>query len=212
MTKILIIEDEGSIRKGLAEILRLEGFEILTAEDGQAGANLAEEYLPDIIISDILMPVMNGHQVLKHLNSLENTKHIPFIFISALADRDDLRKGMNSGADDYLTKPFTRAELLNAIHARLEKAKTQKERIDHQIESFRDQHNSGLLLETMTPLNNLTDISNYLEILAEKPDKQLILNSVSDLKSNIEKLRHLIEKHDSGNALVNNGNQSIPDQ
>lgn len=121
MKKILIIEDNLEVRENTAEILELSGYEVATAENGKIGAHKAVEFLPDLIICDIMMPELDGYGVLTVLSKNEQTKTIPFIFLTAKADKTDFRKGMNMGADDYITKPFDDVELLNAIETRLKK-------------------------------------------------------------------------------------------
>jgi len=121
MKKILLIEDNAEMRENTAEILTLSNYNVLTAVNGKEGVNIAMQELPDLIICDIMMPVLDGYGVLHMLSKNEKTSGIPFIFLSAKADRMDLRKGMEMGADDYLTKPFDEIELLNAIETRLKK-------------------------------------------------------------------------------------------
>ncbi len=119
---ILIIEDNLEIREGTAEILALTGdYEILTAPDGRAGVDMAIRHRPDIILCDIMMPELDGYGVLYMLGKNELTADIPFIFLTAKSERADIRKAMEMGADDYLTKPFDDIELLNAIESRLRK-------------------------------------------------------------------------------------------
>lgn len=121
MKTILVIEDEHSIRNNTLKILQYKGFQSIGAEDGEIGVQLAKAYLPDLIICDIMMPKLDGYGVLNTLRQDPETATIPFIFLSAKVDRSDIRQGMNLGADDYLTKPFTTTELIEAIAARLEK-------------------------------------------------------------------------------------------
>lgn len=118
---ILIIEDNLDIREGTAEILELSGFAILTAPEGKTGVELALQHVPDLILCDIMMPELDGYGVLFMLNKHPETSHIPFIFMTAKSERADMRKAMEMGADDYLTKPFDDAELLNAIEMRFKK-------------------------------------------------------------------------------------------
>src|SRR5688500_4144252 len=112
MTLILVIEDSDSIRSNIAEILEYEDFTMIQAENGKVGVQRAQESLPDLIICDIMMPELDGYGVLLELRSQTVTATIPFIFLTAKADRESMRLGMVSGADDYLTKPFTSSELL----------------------------------------------------------------------------------------------------
>ena len=121
MKKILIIEDEEQTRKNLATILRMEGHTALTAADGKLGLELARREQPDLILCDVMMPRLDGYGVLAALREDKATAAIPFIFLTARGERNDLRTGMNLGADDYLTKPATASELLAAIDARLKR-------------------------------------------------------------------------------------------
>ncbi len=123
MEKILLIEDNEALRENTADILTLANFEVITAENGKIGIEMARIHQPNLIVCDIMMPVLDGFGVFQILHKVPELQHIPFIFLSAKSERSDLRKGMEMGADDYITKPFTDAELINAIHTRLEKVK-----------------------------------------------------------------------------------------
>jgi len=156
MKKILIIEDDISLRENTAEILELSGYEVDMAPNGKVGVARAKELLPDIIVCDIMMPEKDGYAVLRELSSNESTKHIPFIFLSAKTERSEIRKGMDLGADDYLTKPFEEEELLSALESRLAKAELlsrmatppaqnseeagQQMRTLHELKNFFDDH------------------------------------------------------------------------
>jgi len=119
--RILLIEDNDDIRDNTAEILELSGYEVDAAENGKAGIEHALANRPDLIICDIMMPVLDGYGVLHLLNKNEQLSGIPLIFLTAKSERSDMRKGMEMGADDYITKPFTDIELLSAIESRLKK-------------------------------------------------------------------------------------------
>jgi CRP/FNR family transcriptional regulator, cyclic AMP receptor protein len=121
MSKILLIEDNHDVRENTAEILELANYTVVTAENGKVGVEKAMQEKPDLIICDIMMPVLDGYGVLHMINKHEDLKNIPFIFLTAKAERGDFRKGMEMGADDYITKPFTDIELLNSIESRLRK-------------------------------------------------------------------------------------------
>jgi CRP-like cAMP-binding protein len=123
--KILIIEDNNDIRDNIIEILELANYQVQGAKNGKEGVDLATKNVPDIILCDIMMPELDGYSVLYMLNKNPETSNIPFIFLTAKAERVDLRKGMEMGADDYLTKPFDDMELLNAIESRLKKKEIQ---------------------------------------------------------------------------------------
>lgn len=136
MRTVLLIEDNEEIRENMAEILELSNYKVLTAPDGKQGVSLAISHIPDIIVCDIMMPVLDGYGVLHMLHKNENTRHIPFIFITAKAERSEIRKGMELGADDYLTKPFNGTELLNAIETRLKKAEQLRQQPSTGMEGF----------------------------------------------------------------------------
>lgn len=121
MKTILVIEDERTIRTNVLKILEYQGFEVLGAENGSVGIELARQYLPDLILCDVLMPDQDGFEVLQTLRADPETAGIPFIFLTAKADLRDVRRGMNLGADDYIPKPFTTQDLLQAIQVRLGK-------------------------------------------------------------------------------------------
>ena len=122
MKKILIIEDNLEVRENTAEIIELSNYEVFTAENGKVGVEVALKEKPDLIICDIMMPVLDGYGVFHLLSKHKDTSLIPFIFLTAKSERTDFRKGMEMGADDYITKPFDGIELLRAIEIRLNKA------------------------------------------------------------------------------------------
>ncbi len=119
---ILLIEDDTVLRENTAEILELQDYEVITAPNGKIGIEKAIKHIPDIIICDIMMPEVDGYGVLQTLSSNTDTHHIPFIFLSAKTEHKEIRRGMNMGADDYLTKPFDEEELVEVIETRLKKA------------------------------------------------------------------------------------------
>ena len=122
MKSVLVIDDNADIRDNTAEILELAGYKTFTAENGKRGVELAQQQKPDVIVCDIMMPELDGYGVLHLLRKNPDTEHIPFLFLTAKTERSDFRKGMEMGADDYITKPFEDIELLNAIETRLRKA------------------------------------------------------------------------------------------
>ncbi len=136
MKKILIIEDNDQVRENTAEILLLSDYEVITASNGKEGVEIAMAKHPDLIVCDIMMPVLDGYGVLHLLSKHEDTATIPFIFLTAKAEKADLRKGMEMGADDYLTKPFDGIELLNAIEVRLKKSEAMKQKLNTNTEEL----------------------------------------------------------------------------
>lgn len=125
-TKILVIEDNIDVRENLEELLQLSGYKVSTAENGKDGINKALEVIPDLILCDIMMPELDGYGVLRFLSNNVTTMNIPFIFLTAKAEKDDFRKGMGLGADDYITKPFDDVDLLDTIELRLKKSERLK--------------------------------------------------------------------------------------
>ena len=121
MKKILVIEDEPEMRRNLVTILKLENYSVIAAENGFAGIDLARKQKPDVIVCDVMMPELDGYGVLEALRKDPGTAPIPFIFLTAKGEKRDVRSGMNLGADDYLTKPVAKADLLAAITARLKR-------------------------------------------------------------------------------------------
>lgn len=153
MKKILIIEDTLEVRENLAEILELSNYEVDTAENGKIGVQKAIANPPDIILCDVMMPVLDGFGVLKILDSKPTTCDIPFIFLTAKADKLDIRKGMNLGADDYITKPFDDTELLDALEIRLKKSERIKNSFDGTasgLNSFLNEASNDKILETIS--------------------------------------------------------------
>ncbi|HYG34242.1 MAG TPA: response regulator transcription factor [Clostridia bacterium] len=122
MKRILVIEDEAQMRRNLVTILRLEKFEPLAAENGQIGVQMAKREKPDLILCDVMMPELDGYGVLRELHNDPATMNIPFIFLTAKGEKTDVRSGMNLGADDYLTKPVDKTDLLRSIQTRLARA------------------------------------------------------------------------------------------
>lgn len=119
MSLILLIEDEPTMRENIATALRLEGYEVMAAPDGRAGVELARTRRPDVVVCDVMMPQMNGYQVLDAIRSDDALLNTPFIFMTGMSEPPQIRQGMNQGADDYLIKPVVLADLFAAIDARL---------------------------------------------------------------------------------------------
>ena len=128
MKKILVIEDEPEMRRNITTLLRYHDYEPVAAENGRQGVEAARREKPDLILCDVMMPELDGHSVLQALQTDASVARIPFIFLTAKGEKDDLRSGMNLGADDYLTKPVANADLINAIEARLRRCEQQGNR------------------------------------------------------------------------------------
>lgn len=130
MKKILVIEDHALMRRNVVTILEMEGYIALAAANGQEGIEIAKREQPDLILCDIMMPVMNGHEVLQALRTNAATAATPFIFLTAKGEKDDVRTGMNLGADDYLAKPASRDEIVAALEARFTRKDQQRVNFD----------------------------------------------------------------------------------
>jgi signal transduction histidine kinase len=161
MNKILVIEDENLIRESIVEILEEDGYQCTQAENGHAGILAAKNILPDLILCDIKMPEINGHQVLVALRDDPVTSTIPFVFISAMIDKKDFRTGMELGADDYITKPFTSEELLNSVKMRLSK----NEEVRAKLNELKKNIAQSLPHELRTPL---ISILGYAQLLMDR--------------------------------------------
>lgn len=130
MYKIVVIEDNQDVRENITEILELDDYEVFAAPDGKKGVALVKEQIPDLVICDIMMPELDGYGVLYMLQKNKETAAIPFIFLTAKAEKSDFRKGMQLGADDYLTKPFTDLDLLDTVSSRIKKSERLKEQFN----------------------------------------------------------------------------------
>lgn len=161
MKTVLIIEDNDMIRENTAEILELANYKVLTAENGKKGVELALQQKPDIVICDIMMPVMDGYGVLHVFSKNPTLEAVPFIFLSAKTERADIRKGMESGADDYITKPFQESELLSAIEGRLRKAEIMKKDIKPSAEGIHELINSARQYKELEFLSEDKKVYHY---------------------------------------------------
>ncbi|GAB3909014.1 response regulator [Larkinella knui] len=161
-TQLLIIEDEEQIRENVAEWLRLNGFEVETAADGKQGVTKAFLQRPDLILCDIMMPNMDGHQVLETIRNNRSLASVPFMFLTAKTEMRDLRRGMALGADDYLTKPFTGESLLQAIESRLQREALRKASLKARMAEQRLKIAQTAGHEYNTSLNGVIGLSTLL--------------------------------------------------
>ncbi len=158
MITILIVEDEEGLRHNLAELLKEEGFSVIEAENGLVGYEKAKVIEPDLILSDIRMPKLDGYDLLKKLQENPVTAVIPFIFLTARVEMQDLRQGMVLGADDYITKPFKAVDVLNAINSRLKK----KDNYLSIVKEFKTILMKRVPHELRTPLVGILGLSSIL--------------------------------------------------
>ncbi len=155
MKTILLIEDDAILRENTTELLELGNYKVINASNGVIGVEMAKKQLPDIVVCDIMMPELDGYGVLNALSTEETTKYIPFIFLSAKTERSDVRKGMDLGADDYITKPFTEDELVSAIESRLAKTEILKE--------IHANTTTDTLDDDTEHIRTLNDLKNFLD-------------------------------------------------
>lgn len=186
--KILIIEDETEICNNLVKIMQLSGYDTLNAYDGKNGLELAMNESPDLILSDIMMPGLDGFEILKKLQSNIETAAIPFLFISAKSSKHDIREAMNLGADDFITKPYDIDELLSAVKIRLEKKLRRESLYSNKIEKLQTNLRKTMPHEIRTPLNVILGFSEFLM----KNNKMLQEADALDIIKNI---------HQSGQRL-----------
>lgn len=176
MPKILLVEDTDIVRRSTATILRYENFEVITAKDGEEGIALALNELPDLILCDVMMPKVNGYQVLEALQEEYTTRTIPFIFLTGRDTRENIRHGMHLGADDYLTKPFTKPELLQTIESQLKKyanIKSHYEQYVQQLEQAPDENNQ---YDAVTGIENFRYLQQQFDFFVNKLDNRQIRN------------------------------------
>ncbi len=162
MNKVLIIEDKVDVRENIIALLEAEDFEAYAAENGCEGIHLAQQQHPDLILCDVMMPQMDGYEVLNLLRQDPETAIIPFVFLTAKAGKDDVRQGMVLGADDYLSKPFTRAELLEALHTRLAKKETQQQHLEQQLVGLQQAIAPGIPEKILAPLAEVVQTAQRL--------------------------------------------------
>ncbi len=202
MTCILIIEDEDLIRESLEDLLLLEGFEVITAANGEEGLILAIEKQPNLILCDITMPILNGYEVLKQVRQNKDLNNVPFLFLTSIADRHSTRRGMSSGADDYLEKPCTKDELLEAIAVRLEKQKEIEQRIEEKMNALRTSITLSLHHELQTPLSGIMGLAELMIMLSDELLPSEILEYASGIHTSSKRLHQLIQNYLLHSRLV----------
>src|SRR5882762_8041349 len=193
MKKVLAIDDSAEIRMVISETLNLFGFQTLIAEDGVTGIQAAQEHLPDLVLCDINMPKLDGYGTLKAMREHEGTATIPFIFLSGATDKITIRKGMELGADDYLTKPFSPKELMAAVNARLDKQAELQRFSDRKLNELRGNLTLALPHELRTPLNGIMGLAHLMmEDYAHMPPEE-VLESARFVYESALRLHRLIE-------------------
>ena len=202
MKKVLLIEDQEDLRQSISDMLNYENFEVFTAANGSQGIELTNEKRPDVILCDILMPDMDGYEVLKKLKQKFSFLSIPFIFLTALSEREHFRQGMELGADDYLTKPFTRKELIEAISSRLKKYSDLEGYISRKITEIERQVGDKLQMlqkEVDEKASSISLFSTKNELLGKQlKEKEIELIketfSVIEVNNTLQDLTDMIKK------------------
>lgn len=200
MKKILLIEDNLEVRENTSEILALANYHVVAAENGKIGVELAQKERPDLIICDIMMPELDGYGVLHILNKNEQTANIPFIFLTAKTEKTDIRKGMNLGADDYLTKPFDDTDLLNAIETRLRKHSMLQKQYEVSVEGLDN------FIKDAKQILNIKDLGKDKKVKSYK--KKAEIYSEGDLPLNVYFVKSgnvkTFKSHPDGKELIIN--------
>ncbi len=205
MEKILVVEDEVDVNNGICEILESAGYKVFNAYDGDEALKILDKTIPDLVISDIMMPGRNGYELLEEFQKRYGPYNIPFIFLTAKAYYDDIREGMKYGADDYLVKPFKAKELLESVDARLKKSRQQKEffkEIANNISSY-------IPHELRTPL---VAILGFNQLIIEQGDtftKEEIIDMIKRIHSSLSRLHSRVEKFITYADVVSTANNKI---
>jgi signal transduction histidine kinase len=193
MSKVLVIDDEELFRQATVCALQRKGFEAHEAPDGAAGAELARRLLPDVIVCDINMAKMDGYAVLESLRQEPSTATIPFILMTGMGDPDLMRRGMNLGADDYLTKPFTSAQLYSAVDARLKKNQVLRANAERKLADLRANLSLALPHEMITPLNGIFGLAQILSTAAQSLTSAEVAEYGTTILESAERLHHTVQ-------------------
>ncbi len=206
MSKILVIEDEDLLRDEVLEWLTFEDYHPIGAENGKVGIALLQREKPDLIICDITMPELDGYSVLLEAHAKSETALIPFIIVTARASHEDIRRGMELGADDYITKPFTRLELLHAVQARLVRKDLQEEEYQQQLRQMQlaldrtqEQHLLRAKLLAMFshdfggPISSILITSGLLRTFCDDMDRATLLEHLERIDSSARLLQQMRE-------------------
>ncbi len=193
MKNILIIEDDINIRESISDLLSLKNFKVSQASDGIEGVYRAKADTPDLILCDIMMPGLDGYEVLKELRLNKDTSNIPFIFLSAKSQKKEVREGMNLGADDYLPKPFKAVDLFNAVESRLNKYQLNQQELREKLEIMKPLKEASLEDKLIQPLQGIIDISNLINTYFDKYSKEDVEEMTATINKRASKLKRKIK-------------------
>lgn len=191
MAKILVIEDEVGVRDSIIDILHAEDFVVDSAANGKDGLRQIEEFHPDLVICDIMMPVLDGYGVIEQVRHSPEHATLPFVFLTAKGEKVDIRSGMTLGADDYLTKPFTHNDLLDMIHARLGARQAQDQVTQQQLDALRDSISTALPRELSLPMKEMLQVSDTLATTAPQLPPEEVAAMAKALHQNAQQLARL---------------------
>jgi CheY-like chemotaxis protein len=191
---ILIIEDDDEIRENIENILARNSYDVITASNGLIGLELAITNNPDLIICDVMMPGLDGFEVLQSLQNDIKTSNIPFLFLTARSSKEDIRQGMNLGADDYLTKPFEYSELINAVNSRLKKNESKDIAFREKVEELANTVHRYIPHEIRTPILTIIGNSELIQKNFDKLNKIKIIEMTQDIEDEANRLLSLFER------------------
>lgn len=194
MAKILVIEDHDTLRCQIMQLLQLTHYEVLGAPNGDTGVKIAQEAQPDLILCDIMMEQVDGFEVLRKVREHPQTTATPFIFLTAKDDRASMRQGMTLGADDYLTKPFTSSELLNAIHTRLERRNAIVRDVEKTLDQARQQLMHMVTHELRTPLSSINMVVDIISRQLNVLEPSQLHELLDTLAAGSKRLSRLVDQ------------------
>ena len=195
MKKILVIDDADFILESTSTLLKFEGYDVVTASNGKLGVAAAAEHMPDLILCDISMPELDGYGVLDSLRQGQDTATTPFIFLTAFTQKQNMRIGMEKGADDFLVKPFTREELIAAIEAQWKKSNLMHEKVDERFEEFGRNITNALPHEFRTVLNQVIGSAKFMKSNKGNLSEEDISELSDDIISSSERLIKITENY-----------------
>lgn len=195
MIQVLVIEDDPEVRDNIVDTLEAAGFEVHDAANGRLGVQAARDNPPDVVVCDITMPELDGYEVLKTLRKIPTTNTVPFVFLTARTERTDQRLGMELGADDFVTKPFTQAELLTAINAQVAKRQVITEKHEAAMNKLRKSIVYALPHELRTPLTHIVGFTDVLNSDAEMLSPREVQEIAGFILKGANRLQRLIENY-----------------
>ncbi|WP_017302079.1 hybrid sensor histidine kinase/response regulator [Nodosilinea nodulosa] len=193
MAKILVIEDEVGVRDSIVDILNAEDFIVDSAANGEEGMRQIHEFKPDMVICDVMMPVLDGFGVLQQIRQDPGLATLPFVFLTAKAERVDFRSGMDLGADDYLTKPFTHHDLLRMIHTRLGAQSAMEQKTQQHLSALRSSINIALPRELGAPMREVLKLSTTLIDKAETLHPEEVATLAKAIQRNAQRTARLTQ-------------------